>query len=111
MLNITQVFNGAKKYIYSELLPHLSTTKQLLFAGYIELAEGNLQNAALKLKEHPAVSMLGLFDESGNVDDTRLYNVMKNLFVEKKTIDIPLIGTYTFSQNDVQRLFDLMRGA
>jgi hypothetical protein len=55
--------------------------------------------------------MLGLFDENGNVDDTRLYTVMKNLFAEKKTIDIPLIGTYTFSQNDVQRLFDFMRGA
>lgn len=111
MLNITQVFNGAKKYIYTELLPHLSTAKQLLFAGYIELAEGNLQNAVLRIREHPAVSVLGLFDENGNVDDTRLYNVMKNLFTEKKTIDIPLIGTYTFSQNDVQRLFDLMRGA
>lgn len=111
MLNVAQAFKGAKKYIYTELLPHLSTTKQLLFAGYIELAEGNLQNAVLKLKEHPAVSMLGLFDENGNMDDTRLYTVMNNLFAEKKTIAIPLIGTYTFSQNDVQRLFDLMRGA
>jgi hypothetical protein len=111
MITTAQAVQGIKRYVYNEVTPHLPTWKQLLVSGYIELAEGNLQNAVRKIKEYPAVSMLGIFNEQGDMDDARLYKVLNSLFADKKTIDIPIVGAFTFSQADVQRLFDLMRGA
>lgn len=111
MIAMTSAINGIKKYIYTDMLPHLPTIKQILLGGYIELAQGNAMNAALKLRDHPAISILGVFDESGNVDETRLYTVLFDIFSEKRTIDIPMIGTYTFSRSDVDKLFDFMRSA
>ena len=111
VIALTAAVSGVKKYIYTDMLPHLSTVKQLLAAGYIELAQSNATNAVLELKKHPAVSILGIFDEAGNIDETRLYTVLSGLFADKRTFDIPMIGTFTFSKADVDKLFDMMRSA
>ena len=57
MIAMTSAINGIKKYIYTDMLPHLSTAKQIGAAVYIELVQTNATNAVAKLKDHPAVSI------------------------------------------------------
>lgn len=108
MKSINQVISGLTKYIDAEILPHLSGAKKYGAAVYLALAEINAANYVKNVLSLPAIKMLGVSDGE-SVDIDKLYAAMSKSINDKCTIDVPIIGTFSFSVSDVDKLFDFIR--
>lgn len=110
MIRIHQVQNGLGKYVECELVPHLSGIKKIGLSAYAALASKNLGEVVMKYKDHPAVAVLHIINDEGEVNVDALRDALFPLFAEKQTIEIPLIGDFTFDQNDIEKLCRYMKG-
>ena len=100
MVTIDQAMRGVAQYADKESIPHLPTGK-----------DGG-KSRILALKDHPAVQMMGIMDEDGNIDLDRLYNAARTRVDGKKIPwDIPVIGELKFDVNDVDRLYKYIQEA
>lgn len=58
-------------------------------------------------KDNQLVKMLGIMDSEGNVDiDVLAEELKKNMPKEGVRVDVPIIGTLTFKENDVDKLYE-----
>ena len=65
----------------------------------------------LALREHPAVKLMQIMDEQGNIDLDRLYNAARPKFENKLSVSVPFIGELKFDQNDVDKLYKYIQEA
>ena len=111
MVTIDQAMRGAAKFADNEIIPHLPMGKGI--GAGIALARimdgGKAQ--LLKLRENPAVKMMGVMDEDGNIDLDRLYNAARPRFENKLTVSVPLLGDMRFDQNDIDKLYRYIQEA
>ena len=112
MVTMAQVKNGLVKYIDADILPHLTGFKKVALGAYAALAANNLVTMMEKYKNSPAISILDVIDENGNVDIDKLYQAVLPQFAngEKQTISIPLIGDMTVDRSDLEKLYRYIRG-
>lgn len=113
MVTTTQVKNGLVKYIDSDLLTHLSGWKKVALGSYVALAAQNAEAVVDRYRTHPAVSILNVIDENGNIDIEKLYAAVSANFADgqKVSFDIPIIGVYTISKADVERMYQFIISA
>ena len=55
--------------------------------------------------------MMGVMDETGNINIDRLYNAVRPKFEQRLPVSIPFIGELTFDQNDVDKLYRYIKEA
>lgn len=112
MVTMKQVQAGICKYVDAELLPHLTGGKKIALGIYAGLAAENMEKIISQYRESPAVKMLNIFDDAGNVDIDRLYNQAAKMFPsgEKQMLHIPMIGDLTVDRSDVEKLYNYIRG-
>ena len=112
MVTIDQAMRGAAKFADNEIIPHLPTGKGIGAGIALALILDGGKNRILALKDHPAVKMMGIMDEEGNIDLDRLYNAARTRVDGKKIPwDIPIIGELKFDVNDVDRLYKYIQEA
>ena len=111
MVTIDQAMRGAARFIDTEVLPHLPTGKAIGAGIMLALMMDGGKEKILALREHPAVKMMGIMDEAGNVNIDRLYNVARPKLEKNLPVSIPLIGELTFDQNDVDKLYRYIKEA
>lgn len=107
MVTMQAAKNGLVKYIDNDILPHLTGLKKVGLGVYTALAANNIIGLMEKYKDHPAVSVLDVIDENGNIDIDKLYNVTAPMFAngEKHMINIPMIGDMTVDRTDLEKLY------
>lgn len=112
MVTMNQVQNGLVKYIDTDILPHLTGIRKVGLGMYSALASQNIGKTILKYKDHPAIAMIDVIDENGNVDIDKLYQAAVPMFAngEKQSIDIPLIGELRIDRTDIEKLYQYIRG-
>ena len=112
MVSMNQLQSGICRYVDTELLPHLTGGKRLSLGIYAGLAAENIGKTVLQYKDNPAVKMLNVIDDAGNVDIDRLYSQASKLFAngEKQIIHIPVIGDLTVDRTDLEKLYQMIRG-
>lgn len=112
MVTIDQAMRGVAQYADNEIIPHLPTGKGIGAGIALALILDGGKNRILALKDHPAVQMMGIMDEDGNIDLDRLYNAARTRVDGKKIPwDIPIIGELKFDVNDVDRLYKYIQEA
>lgn len=111
MVTINQMRRGLEQYIEEEILPHLTTAKAFGIGVYVELLMNQIESNIKQYLDMPAVKLLNVVDEKGNVDLDRLSDVAMKRMNDRIQIDIPLAGRFTFSKDDISRLADLIRNA
>ena len=111
MVTIDQAMRGAAKFADNEIIPHLPTGKGIGAGIALALIMDGGKAQLLKLRENPAVQMMGVMDEDGNIDLDRLYNAARPRFENKLTVSVPLLGDLRFDQNDVDKLYRYMQEA
>ena len=112
MVTIDQAMRGVAKYADNEIIPHLPTGKGIGAGIALALIMDGGKSRILALKDHPAVQMMGIMDEEGNIDLDRLYNAVRTRVDGKKIPwDIPVIGELKFDANDVDRLYKYIQEA
>ena len=111
MVTIDQAMRGAAKFADNEIIPHLPTGKGIGAGIALALIMDGGKAQLLKLRENPAVKMMQIFDDSGNIDLDKLYNAARPRFENKLTVSVPLLGDMRFDQNDVDKLYRYMQEA
>ena len=92
MVTVAQVKNGFVRYIDTDVLPHLTGMKRIGLGVYRALAAENLSGLVEQYRDRPAVSVLKVIDDQGNVDTDRLYQAVVPMFADgqKQSIEIPI---------------------
>ena len=113
MATINQVKTGVVRYIDNDMLPHLTGAKKVALGVYTALAAENAAKIAVQFAKHPAVSVLAVIDENGNVDIDRLYRSAAPMFSngQRVLLHIPVIGDYTVDNTDVEKLYRYIKEA
>ena len=112
MVTIDQAMRGVAQYAENEIIPHLPTGKGIGAGIALALIMDGGKSRILELKDHPAVQMMGVMDEDGNIDLDRLYNAARTRVDGKKIPwDIPVIGELKFDVNDIDRLYKYIQEA
>lgn len=110
MATLRQTVSGISRYIDAEILPHLSGYRRYGAAVYLALVMQDGENMLHSLLHIPAIKILGIEDENHCIDMDRLHMAaVSAMGGDKMTIDIPVIGQFTFNSNDVDRLCDYIR--
>lgn len=110
-MNIDRVLNGVVKYMDREILSSMNDWQEFLARLAMARLLGN-KNLETMLLDNPYVKTFAIIDENGNVDVDGLHRDFKTLIQSKGKIEIalPLFGTYTFNESDVDKLFNCIRG-
>lgn len=112
MVTIDQAMRGAAKFADNEIIPHLPMGKGIGAGIALALIMDGGKTQLLKLRENPAVQMMGIMDAEGNIDLDRLYNAARTRVDGKKIpLTIPVIGELRFDVNDVDRLYKYIQEA
>ena len=112
MVTIDQAMRGVAKYADDEIIPHLPMGKGIGAGIALALIMDGGKAQLLKLRENPAVQMMGIMDADGNIDLDRLYNAARTQVDGKKIpLTIPVIGELRFDVNDVDRLYKYIQEA
>lgn len=112
MVTIDQAMRGVAQYADNEIIPHLPTGKGIGAGIALALIMDGGKAQLLKLRENPAVQMMGIMDAEGNIDLDRLYNAARTQVDGKKIpLTIPVIGELRFDVNDVDRLYKYIQEA
>lgn len=111
MITIEQAASGLTSYLDAELLPHLPTGKALLLGTAAALYIRKAPEIARQLLSKPAVKMLGVMDEGGNIDIDELYNAVLPQVKGPFELSVPFVGSLTFDRAEIDKLYRYMKGA
>lgn len=112
MVTIDQAMRGVAQYADNEIIPHLPTGKGIGAGIALALIMDGGKSRILALKDHPAVQMMGVMDEAGNIDLERLYNAARPRFDgQKLPITVPIIGELRFDVSDLDKLYRYIQEA
>lgn len=110
-MNVERVLNGIVKYMDREILSTMNDWQEFLARLGMARLLGN-KNLEAMLLDNSYVKTFAIIDEHGNVDVDGLHRDFKSLIQSKGKIEValPMFGTYTFNESDVDKLFDCIRG-
>lgn len=104
MVTMAQAVDGIRRYIDSDILPHLSGARKFGVALYMELATDGAEEQLRRLVDNPAIKMLGVVD-GDSIDIEKLARAINHQMTDGRLdIDLPVIGRVTFHPSDVSRL-------
>lgn len=110
-VTIDQAMRGAVRFADNEIIPHLPGGKGIGAGIALALIMDGGRSSILALREHPAVKLMQIMDEQGNIDLDRLYNAARPKFENKLSVSVPFIGELKFDQNDVDKLYKYIQEA
>ena len=110
-VTIDQAMRGAVRFADNEIIPHLPGGKGIGAGIALALIMDGGRSRILALREHPAVKLMQIMDEQGNIDLDRLYNAARPKFENKLSVSVPFIGELKFDQNDVDKLYKFIQEA
>ena len=112
MVTIDQAMRGVAQYAENEIIPHLPTGKGIGAGIALALIMDGGKSRILELKDHPAVQMMGVMDEGGNINLDRIYNAARPRFDgQKLPVTVPIIGELRFDVGDLDKLYRYIQEA
>ena len=112
MISIDQLMRGVTRFADLEIIPHLPTGKGIGAGIALALLMDGGKARILQLREHPAVHLMGIMDEQGNVDLDRLYSAARpKVDGQRLPVTIPIIGELRFDVNDLDKLYKYIQEA
>ena len=108
---LVQSMRGAVRFADNEIIPHLPGGKGIGAGVALALVMDGGRDYILGLRDNPAVKLMHIMDEQGNIDIDRLYSAARPKFENKLSVDVPLIGSLKFDQNDVDKLYKYIQEA
>lgn len=100
-----QIIKGIVSYADKEIMPVVSTPAKWAIGTAMTMALNDKGKIDVLLNS-PVIKMLGIENEDGTYDIDKLYKAMKETAEKygKMSISYPVVGTLTFSSQDVELL-------
>lgn len=110
MYNYSQVISGIAKYIDTEIVNKIVGWKKWVVGSGIGLALSNTTEVFNQLKNNEFVKMLGVIDKEDKIDVDKIYKEMKKQAKKSAvTFDMPMIGAITLNEQDLDRMYELIK--
>lgn len=112
MVSKEQFVKGVIRYADNEIIPHLPTMGKWGVGTIIVLAKNQSEQILDQLIVNPLVLSLGVTNNDGMIDVNLLASAMRQSAEKygKMQIDVPMIGTLTFSASDVDKIKNYING-
>lgn len=112
MISTENMVNGIMRYADREIINQLPTIGKWVVGTGIGIVGKKANELAHVLENNQMIKVLGIVDEDGKwnaelLKDEMLQNAQK---YGKATVEVPVIGKFTFSENDIQKLFKYIKG-
>ena len=106
MFAMDKVKRGIARYMDEEFTNKMTGWQKWVFGAAVAMYLENFATTLQRVRENPMVKSIGLFDESGNVAVERIHQQLR-IQAQKGPIsfDIPMLGTVTMSEADVEKLY------
>lgn len=108
MVNLTQIEQGAVKFIDNEIAPKIPTNipnGQIKKIAAVAGAVYAVRNGLRKAVSNPALTAIGAVDGEGNIDVEGLAEIAAAQIPEGGfKVTVPILGDLTFFREDVERL-------
>lgn len=112
MVTIDQAMRGIMRFADTEIIPHMPTGKGVFAGIVIALIMAGGKEQVLKLRDNPAVQMMHVMDDTGNIDLDRLYNIARpKMDGQKLPVTVPLLGEFKFDVNDLDKVYRYIQEA
>lgn len=110
--SIEKVQAGLVKFIDTEMINHLDGWQKIGFGAGSALIIKNLPKTIEAYAKHPAIAMLGIVDEDGNIDIDAVHDAIMDYFSsEGEYVNVPLIGRVKITKQDVETLYKYIKEA
>lgn len=112
MVTVQQMQEGVARYLDAELLPKIGGWKKWIAGAAATEYVGKLGVVVDAIKKKPAVAILGVVTEDGMIDADKLRDAFVNQARSSGSVsfDIPLLGTLTIGERDVETLYRYIVG-
>jgi hypothetical protein len=110
MYEYSKVLNGVAKYIDTEIVDKISGWKKWVIGSGIGLALNNTTEIFNQLKNNEFVKLLNIIDKNDKIDVNKIYQELKKQAQKGAiSVDMPMIGTITLNEQDVNKLYELIK--
>ena len=113
MFKYDKVIKGITNYIDNEILTKIQGWQRWVVGAGAGMLMSNALEVFNNLKTNEVIKLLNVIDESNNtINVTRLYEEIKKQ-AQKSAVDvnIPMIGTITLNETDVEKLYSYIKNA
>ncbi len=111
MVSFNQIIQGLLRYIDAEILPKISGIQKWAAGVAANLAVNNSMQIFHNLKNNQYVKMLNIIDDHDQVNLDILYTEFKKQAQKGPIVmDFPMIGSFTFNEMDVNKLYSYIQG-
>ena len=111
MATLAQVKAGAAAYIEQEIISKIGGWQKWVAGAAVSMALNRADGIFDTLKDNPAIKLLGIIDDSGNIDIEALYAEFKRQAQRGPiSFDVPMIGKLTLNESDVDKIYANIKG-
>lgn len=111
MIPYTKVINGITKYIDEEIVNKLNGYQKWIVGAGAGIMLNKSTNIFNNLKNNVMIKNMELINENDEIDIETIYQEIKKQAQKSAvTVDIPLAGTLTLNEQDVDKLYGLIKG-
>ena len=111
MATLAQVKAGVAAYIEQEIISKIGGWQKWVAGAVVSMALNRADGIFDALKDNPAIKLLGIIDDSGNIDIEALYAEFKRQAQRGPiSFDVPMIGKLTLNESDVDKIYANIKG-
>lgn len=113
MVKFEKVIDGINRYLNYELYAGMNDWQEIIARMAVSRVVGNTDSLKHLLETNPIAKMFAIIDSEGNVDVDGIMKELREQMAHKGKIEfsVPLFGKFTFSVNDVDKLYNtIMEG-
>ena len=109
-MEFEKVIRGVNKYLNTEIYSEMNDWQEVLARMAVARVMGNSETLKETLASNGYITTFAIMDDNGNVDVDGLSKELKTQLElkGKMTIKIPLLGGFTFTATDVDKLYRMI---
>jgi hypothetical protein len=112
MVTVDKVQKGVSRFLDIEILPKMAGRDKWILTALATVYIAKLPEIIRKISEYPAVKILGVIDDAGNIDiDTLMTSIRPAAMQTPATFTVPMGGTITLTAADLDKLNELIKQA
>ena len=111
-MRFEKTIDGVARYLDRELYAGLNEWQEMIARITVSRVLSNREKIKTAVMENPFLQTFAIVDASGEVDVETLLQEIKSYIINKGklTVSIPMMGTFTFKPEDVDKLRQCMEG-
>lgn len=110
MYDYNKVINGIAKYIDTEIVDKILGWKKWVVGSGLGLALSNSTNVFNQLKNNEFVKILNIIDKDNKIDVDKIYKELKKQAKKSSiTFEVPMVGSITLNDQDIEKLYELIK--